>query len=235
MGSRAVLLVCLAYCGVLGGPGRAQDPRDSSRQAAVAFARDGRYPDAIAVLTRLVESDDSDVMSLMLLAQLEYTHGYFEAALKPLARLIELRPGDVKARVLRTVCLFKAGRDEEAAPLAQALLSREPAVNDIDLSLSYAEHLYERQQPEAALRETRRAVQFAPGHPISHLWLARLLIDKKQWAEAAAAAERSVSLAPDLPFARNLLVRIYRMQGRESEAQSHVEWLRTFESRKAGR
>jgi hypothetical protein len=51
--------------------------------------------------------------------------------------------------------------------------------------------------------------------------------------EAIKEAEFSVSLAPGLPFARTLLLELYRKTGREQDAQRQIEWLRNFNDRAA--
>jgi hypothetical protein len=50
---------------------------------------------------------------------------------------------------------------------------------------------------------------------------------------AIREAQRAVELAPDLPYARNLLLRLYRAQGRDREAAGQAEWLRHYESKPA--
>ena len=66
---------------------------------------------------------------------------------------------------------------------------------------------------------------------MAHFWRARLLLQLHRPNEAAAAAEQSVRLLPNLPVAHNLLLRIYQMQGRTKEAAEQAEWLRDYQRR----
>ena len=197
------------------------------------LANQGHYLEAETILKGLIASNPGDADSELALGELYYRFGYFDAALAPLSRDLELRPGDRRARILRAVCLFKTGSGTQAVAATEQLLAENPPPNDIDLTLSYAQYLYEHRELDLALAQARSAADFAPQHPIAYFWLSRILLQKGDIVPAEEAAERSVALAPQLPFARNLLVRIYRLQGRTGDAEREAEWLRTYEARKA--
>jgi tetratricopeptide (TPR) repeat protein len=197
------------------------------------FARQGRYLDAERVLKAYAEQNSTKPEAQAILAQLYYHFGYYAAALPVFERAASLAPSDRQSRVLGAVCLFKIGATERAEAATKQLLAEQPPPNDIDLTLTYAQFLYEKPDLDAALIQARAAVAFAPQHPIGFFWLARILQAKGETREATIAAERSVQLAPQLPFARNLLARLYRMQGRLDDAQRQAEWLKDFEARKA--
>jgi hypothetical protein len=48
---------------------------------------------------------------------------------------------------------------------------------------------------------------------------------------AAKEAEQSIALSPNLPFARNLLLQIYRKMGRQEDAERQAAWLREYDER----
>jgi Flp pilus assembly protein TadD len=216
---------------MLGAQDAASVPEE--RAGAVRLANQGRYLQAEAILKSLTQRDPKDVDSELALAQVYYRFGYFDSSLSALSRVLELRADDRLARVLKAVCLFKVGSDGEAVKLTKQLLAETPPPNDIDLTLTYAQYLFEHGDLDGALSEARNASTFAPTHPIGYFWVARILLQKGQLNEAEQAAEKSVQLAPQLPFARNLLVRIYRLEGRNSDAERQAEWLRGYEARKA--
>jgi tetratricopeptide (TPR) repeat protein len=207
--------------------------RDRMRSTATILGHQGRYLDAQELLTKLIQSDPKDIESWGTLAELDFRFGYYDTALAALNKFLELRSGDQHARVLKAVCLFKSGEGVEAVSLTRQLLAEKPPPNDVDLTLTYAQYLYEHGDLEDALAQARNATVFAPQHPIAFFWLARLLLDKGQIADAARAAEQSVGLGSQLPYARNLLVRIYRLQGRTDDAERQADWIRAFEARKA--
>lgn len=201
----------------------------------MALGRQGQYFDAERALKELARTDPGDPAVYAALGELYYRFGHYEAAVPALAKAIELRPKGRQSRVWKAVCLFKLGQSDAALAMTRELLVETPPPNDIDLSLTYAEYLYQQRDLDEALKQTRAAIAFAPRHPVGYFWLARLLLEKRQLGDAASAAERSVTLAPQLPFARNLLVRIYRMQGRTADSERQAAWIRDYENRKAVR
>ena len=202
---------------------------------AMALGRKGQYFDAERALKELLRTNPGDAAVHAALGELHYRFGHYEAAVPALSKAIALHPADRQSRIWKAVCLFKLGQSGSAVALTRELLAETPPPNDIDLSLTYAEYLYQQRDLDEALKQTRAAIVFAPRHPVGYFWLARLLLEKRQLDEAASAAERSVTLAPQLPFARNLLVRIYRMQGRAADSEKQAEWIRDYENRKAVR
>ena len=197
------------------------------------FAREGRYLDAERILKSYADQNPNDAQAHEALGQLYYHFGYYAAAEAVFDKAIELAPNDRSSRILEAVCLFKIGETQKAEAATRKLLAETPPPNDIDLSLTYARYLYENHDLDGALAQARRAVAFAPQHPIGFFWLARILQSEGQIKDATEAAERSVELAPQLPYARNLLVRLYRLQGRNDEAQREADWLKEFEAQKA--
>ncbi len=185
---------------------------------ALKLAVSGKYFEAERMLRDIQRSQPKNAAVYAGLGELYYRSGRYDAAIPELNQLIALRPGEKQPRIWKAVCLFKTGKPREAVPMTRELLAQEPPPNDIDLSLTYAEYLYQQRDLDEALKQARAAVAFAPRHPIGYFWLARILLEKRQLDEAASAAERSLILAPDLPYARNLLVRIGPFSDRTSAA-----------------
>jgi predicted Zn-dependent protease len=145
---------------------------------------------------------------------------------------VALEPQHRQARALLAVSRMKTGDVDAGEQEARQLLASQPPLNDVDLTITFAEILYERGSLDEALVLVEEAVRFAPKHPIPELWRARLLLRLERIEDAVAAAERSVQLSPELPFAHDLLVRLYRLQGRDKEARREADSLREFEQRK---
>jgi predicted Zn-dependent protease len=127
---------------------------------------------------------------------------------------------------------MKTGQVDLGETEARKLLAEQPPLNDLDLTITLAEALYEGGNLTGAIALADQAIAFAPRHPIPPFWRARVLLRQKKIAEAAQSAEESVRLAPQLPFAHDLLSRVYRLQGRAADAAREAEWLRQFENRK---
>jgi tetratricopeptide (TPR) repeat protein len=220
--------VCLIYATAQRGP---DVPAEVA--SGLQFARQGRYLDAERVLKAYAEQNPDRPEPQAILAQLYYHFGYYANALPAFDKAVALAPADRQSRVFAAVCLFKTGAEQQAETATKKLLAEQPPPNDIDLTLTYAQYLFEKRDLDAALTQARAAVGFAPRHPIGYFWLARILQAKGESNAATEAAEQSVKLAPQLPYARNLLVRLYRLQGRLDEAQQQAQWLKDFEAQKA--
>jgi len=199
----------------------------------IQLAKEGRYLEAQRILKTYADQNPDQPAAQAILGQLYYHFGYYAAALPVLQKAFSLQPADRQSHILVAVCLFKIGDNAKAEGVTQELLAEKPPPDDVDLSLSYAQYLYEKGDLDAALTQAQATVVFSPQHPIGFFWLARILQAKGETKQAAEAAERSVQLAPDLPYARNLLVRLYRRQGRVADATREADWLRDFEARKA--
>jgi tetratricopeptide (TPR) repeat protein len=163
-----------------------------------------------------------------------YQSENYGGALKPLEEALRLAPQAAwatKAQMYRAVCLEKLGRTQEAEAAMQALSTNADARHDLDLQLAQVELLYETGRAEEALKRIDEFVAVVPQAPMAHFWRAKLLLQLHHVDEAARAAEESIRLLPDLPVAHNLLIRIYQMQGRPTEAAREAAWVRDYERR----
>ena len=112
-------------------------------------------------------------------------------------------------------------------------MDESPGALDTDVALTWVQILYEHGRIEAAMPFADKVVAQQSRNPIAALWKARLLAGSGHTDEAIREAERSVSLAPGLPFARTLLLELYRKTGRDRDAGREIEWLRNFNDRAA--
>jgi len=205
-------------------------PDDAAIQSALARAYlDGG--DAGSAIMLLDPLGDKDPGFRRLLGEAMYRSGYYGRAAQLLERTFAERPDDRQAAGMYAVSLAKTGRTAEAEIACQRLLSAPAPPLDLDVILTYVEILDSRGRPAEALAFADVAIKNEPANPMAHLWKARVLWHSNQEAAAAREAERSVALSPGLPFARNLLLQIYRKQGRVEEARRQAEWLREYNDR----
>lgn len=180
----------------------------------------------------------SDPRVLFLDGQLQYQNENYSGALTKLEQALQSAPDAkwaTKAQIDRAICLEKLGRTQDAETAMKAL-SGNPAVrNDIDFKLSYAELLSDTGRANEAIQQIDSAIAAAPQEPMPQFWRAKVLLQLHRTDEAANAAERAERLMPDLPFAHNLLVRIYELQGRTKEAAQEAQWLRDYQRRTESR
>ena len=202
----------------------ANDPQYSSAQNLLATL------EANAGGGSATSSADAD--ALFRQGQLAYQSANYGAALKSLDEALHAEPQAAwaaQAQVYRAICLAKLSRTAEAEAAMQALPANQEMARDLDLQLAWIELLYDTGRTEAALKRVDALIAAIPDAPMAHLWRARILMQLKRNDEAAAAAERSVQLSPNLVAAHNLLLRIYQLQGRTEEAAQQAEWLREYQ------
>ena len=185
------------------------------------------------VLTKLTQDDPADAKSWYHLGLLMYRNGYYEAAASQLDHALAAgipEPWRNTASIARAVSLLQTGQAEEAEKSLRQLLSQPANAGNLDLLLGYARLLYESGRFNAAMQNANRAVEADAQNPSAHFWRARILQQQDHLPEAATAAEKSRDLAPDSPAPRNLLILIYRKQGRAADAAREAAWLRTHEN-----
>ncbi len=212
---------------------RAVERSPSDRMARLALARSHTELDqflrADELLRALTEEDPGDWEAWSALAMLRFRSSYHQQALEALDRCLVLRPGDRVARILRARSLVKLGRLPEAKGQLRELSGDPEAAEDWELLLARAECHFSAGDLEAALTNVEAALHRKPRSGLLHYWKARILHYEGDVAGARVEAERAVSLSPDLREPRGLLVRLYRLEGREAEAAEQIEWLRARE------
>jgi tetratricopeptide (TPR) repeat protein len=194
-----------------------------------SLLQEDRAADAEQLLARYAANHPGDWRAHAALGDLRYSMGNYPAALQSYDTAARMNPNGRHILLRQAVCLFKTGEAGRAVEATRKLLAA-GALNDTDLSLTYAEYLYQQGDYGEAAAQARQAIESDPRHPIGHFWLARILLAQRDLSGAARAAEKSVELAPQLPFARNLLVRIYRMQGRMQDSAAMAEWVRNYDA-----
>jgi tetratricopeptide (TPR) repeat protein len=200
---------------------------------ARAFVESGNLGPVMSLVEPVYERQPADPQTLRLMIEGFYGGGYYQRALQLIGELRKMQPGDLRIRQLYAVSLAKVGRDAEAEAACKALMDEKPEALDPDVTLTWVQILYEHGRIEAALPYADKVVAQQPRNPIAALWKARLLAGSGHTVEAIKEAELSVSLAPGLPFARTLLLELYRKTGRERDAERETEWLRNFNDRAA--
>jgi tetratricopeptide (TPR) repeat protein len=227
---------------------------------ARSVAEQGDFPEARRILQSIAPSDPQYKAAQALLADMEakdpgrggtqpsgadakfldgqvlFKGQYYRAALNDFEQALRLAPEAdwaVKAQVYRAICLEKLAQTAEAEAAMQALAALPAERQDLDLQLAYIELLSETGRSEEALKRTDQTIADVPNTAPAYFWRAKVLSQLERTGEAAAAAEESIRLQPELPQAHNLLVRIYQKQGRIKEATEQAEWLRDYQRRTA--
>jgi predicted Zn-dependent protease len=200
---------------------------------ARAFVDSGNLAPVMSLVEPVYERQPQNPQTLRLMIEGLYGAGYYQRALQLIGELRKTQPDDLRIRQLYAVSLAKVGRDAEAEAACKALMDESPGALDTDVALTWVQILYEHGRIEAAMPFADKVVAQQSRNPIAALWKARLLAGSGRTDEAIKEAELSVSLAPGLPFARTLLVELYRKSGRAQDAERQIAWLRDFNDRAA--
>jgi len=177
------------------------------------------------VLQSLVEHDPQDAESWYYLGALLYDHNFYVRALEAFNRVLQLQPADNRAEIYKAGALAQLGRAEEAGDIYRSLAKREAATARPELWLGYAQFLFEDQQLDQALNAINRAIVLLPDSAKVRFWRARILMSLGHTEEAENDAQKAVALSPELPNSHNLLMKIYRVRGRDGAANEQARWL----------
>jgi superkiller protein 3 len=207
--------------------------RLARRALAHAYAERGEFLKGEPVLRRLVEEDPQDGESWFYLGTLLFNRHYDQAALSALEKSLKINPGNAEAQIDRASALSQLGRNQEAEAVFRQLARDSKLQESPEFLLAYAQFLFQTERYGEALIKVDAAIKAAPNAAKLHFWKARILFHQDKTDLAIPEAEQAVALAPELPNARNLLLRMYRVQGRDQEAAKQAEWLLHYENKAA--
>jgi tetratricopeptide (TPR) repeat protein len=207
--------------------------RLARRALAHAYVDRGEFLKGEPVLRRLVEEDPQDWESWFYLGTLLFNRHYDLAALSALERSLKINPNNTEAEIDRASALSQVGRTSEAEAMFQELARDSKLEKSPEFLLAYAQLLFQNERYDEALIKIEGAIRAAPKFAKLHFWKARILFNQDKTGLAIPEAEQAVALAPELPNARSLLMRMYRTQGRDREAARQAEWLLHYENKAA--
>ncbi|MBN2312515.1 MAG: tetratricopeptide repeat protein [Sedimentisphaerales bacterium] len=116
--------------------------------------------------------------------------------------------------------LLKASKPEEAAAEFKKAIEADPTHAGAHNNLGAA---YERLGREEAQAQYERAIQLEPDFTPAHFNLSRLLMKKRQAAEAIVELQRTIQVDPNHVGALNMLGMALGRQQKYAEAQIHLE------------
>ena len=150
--------------------------------------------------------------------------GYLTQRALPLLDKAAVRaPDDVPALEARGFALFDQGRLDEAQQALDDALALAP---DREQTLTWAVQVAAaRNRYDVAETYSRRLVEKYPYFPLHHESLAFILVKRKAWAEALAAAQDAVRGNPFRAEARDLLITALLETGDRDRAQVEFDAL----------
>lgn len=182
------------------------------------YSAEGKDREAAIQFSNALKVDKNFADAHYALAQ-TYTHmGSYSLAYSELMRTVDLAPNNYKARLDLGNLLVAAGKIDQAATQANAIVAEQP--NNADLHALLASIASKRGQKDLALAEIQKALQLNPNEAALHETLALLEVgDSAQSNAVEAELKKSVTLDPKSIGPKLLLAAYYVKQSRWPEAE----------------
>jgi tetratricopeptide (TPR) repeat protein len=182
------------------------------------YSAEGKDREAAIQYSNALRIDKNFAEAHYALAQ-TYSHmGSFSLAYGELLRTVDLAPTNYKARIDLGNLLLAAGKIDEAAAQASAVMAVQP--DNADLHALLARIASKRGQKDLALAEIRRALELAPNEAALHETLALLEAgDTSQGSAVEAELKKSVELDPKSVGPKLLLSAFYIKESRWADAE----------------
>ena len=185
--------------------------------------RRGRTPEAIEALEKAMPLVDA----MPILAKAYETEGRPHESRELLAKYLEVRPGDVQARLSLGETLADAREYDAAISVWQGGLDQSPS--SPELLYRIAEALSrDRSRYAEAEKYLTSALQSDPDHLESRLLLGRLLTRQNRVEESLDVVSRAAAEHPDSAEAQFALAGLYQRLGRDEEARLARERFETL-------
>jgi tetratricopeptide (TPR) repeat protein len=207
------------------GQGVSERERDDLRTFARELQLAGEVAKAEALLSKLIQTDQRDARSWLVLGQLLHDQGYFQLAVRACERALDIDGSLREASAYRALALARLGDHQQAERLFVELLDEPDVPRRQDLALGYVEMLVDANRLDQALGRADTLIAGNPTLGQAHYWRARILFRQGRLDDSIAAGERALGLVPDSVPLRHLLLRIYSRAGRSKEAAEQVAWL----------
>jgi putative PEP-CTERM system TPR-repeat lipoprotein len=159
---------------------------------------------AIQELTALRKSFPAIGMLAYHLARIHLVAGQTDAAIAVLTDGVAIDPDYAESVLLLSELNIRTGKANDAIPLLIALVQSRPTVVQAQVLLINA--LRAVGKLDDAVGVVREQIRIYPSSPLPHMTLARILLEQKQPAEARAALEKAVEIAPNFGPALSELV-----------------------------
>jgi len=178
-----------------------------------------RIDDARRVLQNLVAKDASYAEAMTRLAALDANEGLFTQGLSRLQQVLEKRPKEAPARLLKARLLLADGKRDDALATARSITSDDPnssVATDAFMLIGTLEAA--RGESGEAIRAYEQALARQSRRTAVLTALARLNLKVGSLDKAASYAEQALSIEPKNPSVRSLMVRVWLAQGKTDHA-----------------
>jgi tetratricopeptide (TPR) repeat protein len=199
--------------------------RRAWRNLGLIHAREGRYDDAIASFTRMIELGGGDSISLGLLATAYLSKQDYLAAETAFRQALLLEPENAQWRIGLARSVVKQEKHEEAVALLGVLLERDPERSEFWLMQASA--LLGMKQPLRAAENLEMVALLGQGNVDSFVLLGDIYLNEGQIALATNAYLRGIDVDPAQPVAKPLRsAEQLSLRGAMAEARTVIERIR---------
>jgi arylsulfatase A-like enzyme/Flp pilus assembly protein TadD len=203
-------------------PSLLPDPKDKIEQqnllhTATMASEDGETEKARAALEKALQLDESSALALTQLARLEMASGNYAKAAGLLRRAWVSRPNDTTNSLEYGRALELSGDLPAARDTLLATLKLNPDLFEARLALGRV--YLALNDLKAATDQFEAGVLLEPGNSAAQVELAKTLIRRKKFAEAAALMEAVGEPSNNNPEVFELLAQAYTGLGRRQEVQ----------------
>jgi tetratricopeptide (TPR) repeat protein len=165
-------------------------PADNPAAAGVDAAERRRLLASAEESARAARENPEDFDAQLSAGEGYFRAGSFEDAIDFMTRANKLRPDDYDTVVKLGNVYSSARRFDDAARWYAAALAKKPDDCDTRSELALTYFMREPSQPDKAVAELRRALEFDPAHVPSLHNLTLMLLETKQFAESEATLAR---------------------------------------------
>jgi tetratricopeptide (TPR) repeat protein len=220
-----LISVLLAFALSLSGCKNAEASKAEYLKRGEQFLKEKKYQEASIEFRNALQIDDRLGAAHWGLAQAFEGLERYTEAVQEIVRAIELDPNNLDARV-RMGNYYMVGKQPnivEAERLAKDVLGKDP--NFIEGHILMATILYaqDREHPEKALAELKRAVEIDPKRIESYLSLARFYTTINDAAHAEETLRKAISINPNSALAHAEYGRFLVASNRAGEAEAEFK------------
>lgn len=202
---------------------KANPTPDAKLALANYYIQVKRLEDATKILKELAANEATFAMATTRLATLDAAAGDRAAALTKINDVLNKRPKDNPARLLKSRVLYLDGKKDEALQLASTIVKddpNDPVSGDAFAVVGAIQNDFNR--PEEAIKAYEEVVK-RQSRPVGALLaLSALHLSSGQPDKARSYAQQALTMVPGNPVARSLLVRIDLATNNSSKAKEDV-------------
>ncbi len=182
-------------------------------------------PKAKAAALRAIEIDDNLAEAHGVLGWLLFWFDWdWKTAEVECRRAIKLDPNSADAHEAYAHILSNIGRHDES--LAEIKLARELDPLNLRVNALEGQFLLHAGKPDEALSRLHKTIELEPNFWLAHLFAASAYIEKENFAQAAAEANKAKQLSGGGSHAAALLIYAMAKSGEQAKAEAALEELR---------